>query len=278
MRGVILLIILIFCLFSIRIYLGFRDNKIHLNFSKTNNELVNFDQADPPNEIPDKRSITGYDENKLVQFDPNTANYDELINLSLKVPTAKNIIKYREKGGQFKHSEDILKIYGMDSNLYRRLQPYIIIKSVAVDIVEQKKQYVSFPGLKVDLNKADSIELKKIPGIGPVLSKRIVKYRDILGGYINTGQLKEVYGISDSLFLSIEHFLFLDTNLIIRININTCTLKDLEKHPYINHYQAKAIENYRKIAGPFKSKDQLLENYLLSEENYLKLSPYLTLN
>lgn len=63
------------------------------------------------------------------------------------------------------------------------------------------KRAESYPAPKpkkievLDLNLATSEELQKVRGIGPAYSERIVKYRDILGGFSDTTQLKEVYGL-----------------------------------------------------------------------------------
>jgi len=278
MRGIIILSALILILFGIRIYIACRDNKIHLGFSKTESNILGTDQNFKlKNELNKKNTYKEHDI-KLVQFDPNKARYSELVNLGLGIPMVRNIIKYRQNGGSFKHPDDLLKIYGMDPVLYKRLQPYIFIEKETATKVQQNRQVNSRAGTIIDINKADTAELKQIPGIGSVLSKRIIKYRQLLGGFVNTNQLNEVYGINDSLLSTFKYYLLSDTNMLVRININTCTLHDLDKHPYISHYQAKAIESYRKLAGPFKDKKQLLENYLFSEEDYLKIAPYLTLN
>jgi competence protein ComEA len=278
LRGIIVLSTLILSLLCVRIYITSGDNKVQFCFSKAGPDKTGLVQNISQNDGSIKKSNNiGYDI-KLVHFDPNIAGYGELTNLGISGTMARNILKYREKGGRFVHSDDLLKIYGMDTNLYNRLQPFICIKNEAGHYNQNKNQFKDYSQLKININEADTLELKKIPGIGPVLSRRIIKYRQLLGGFNNIDQLKEVYGINDSLLSTIEQYLISDTIILTLININTCTIGELEKHPYINHYQAKAIESYRKLVGPFKDKKQLLENYLLSDENYQKVSPYLTLN
>ena len=49
-----------------------------------------------------------------------------------------------------------------------------------------------------DLNTSTTADLTQVPGIGEVLSKRIVKYPTHLQGFDELDQLYEVYG-SDSL-------------------------------------------------------------------------------
>ena len=41
--------------------------------------------------------------------------------------------------------------------------------------------------------------------IGDILASRIVKYREVLGGYIEVSQLDEVYGLSEDGFENLKH-------------------------------------------------------------------------
>ena len=50
---------------------------------------------------------------------------------------------------------------------------------------------------KISINTVDTAEWKKVPGIGSAYAARIVKYRNLLGGFYEVEQLREVYGISD---------------------------------------------------------------------------------
>lgn len=67
------------------------------------------------------------------------------------------------------------------------------------------------PSVRVDLNAADSTELQKVSGIGPVLSKRIVKYRKLIGGFTDKSQLKKVYGLSPENYDRIAGQVYVDT-------------------------------------------------------------------
>ncbi|MEV6865138.1 ComEA family DNA-binding protein [Streptosporangium subroseum] len=49
----------------------------------------------------------------------------------------------------------------------------------------------------IDLNTATPEQLEQLPGVGEVLARRIVEYRDKNGGFRNVEQLREVSGIGD---------------------------------------------------------------------------------
>ncbi len=64
---------------------------------------------------------------RLFTFDPNTVDSAGWKKLGLKDKTVRTIIHYREKGGRFRHPEDIRKIYGLRKEDADRLVPYIRI-------------------------------------------------------------------------------------------------------------------------------------------------------
>jgi DNA uptake protein ComE-like DNA-binding protein len=101
-------------------------------------------------------------------------------------------------------------------------------------------------GTKVELNSADTTILKKVPGIGSVFSNRIVKYRDLLGGFHSVSQLSEVYGIDSERYETLQNWFVIDDSFITPLNVNYIPVDSLVKHPYINYRQAYAIERFRR--------------------------------
>lgn len=126
----------------------------------------------------------------------------------------------------------------------------------------------------IDLNSADTLELMQIRGIGPVFSRRILKYRDILGGYNQTGQLKEVYGIDGERFLEISPFLVADTSMIIKLRPATDDFGILLRHPYLDYDQVSQIFRLRD-AGKLDSIEDLLTLPDFTDSDIERLSPYL---
>lgn len=60
----------------------------------------------------------------------------------------------------------------------------------------------------LDINHADSLTLQALPGIGPVLAARIIKYRNRIGCFDSTAQLLEIYGITPHRLDQFRPFLF----------------------------------------------------------------------
>ncbi len=132
-------------------------------------------------------------------------------------------------------------------------------------------------GELIDINRADSAELEALPGIGPVLSVRIIKYRHLLGYYHEIDQLNDVYGLDSSVIEMNRQRFKCDSTLVRKININTATYRDLLRHPYINRSQVEAIIAYRRLSGSFNDISELTSNRIFTPDELIRLRPYLEL-
>jgi DNA uptake protein ComE-like DNA-binding protein len=128
---------------------------------------------------------------------------------------------------------------------------------------------------KVDINTCDSAALVMLPGIGPVLSARIIRYRRLLGGYARIEQMKEVYGLPEETFELIKGRVFADSTLISKVNINTAVYKELAHLHYLEKYEITAILKYRQLKGKINNIGDLTGNKLISLEKAIKVRPYL---
>lgn len=220
---------------------------------------------------------------KLFPFDPNQASYDELLTLGFNKKTANTLINYRQKGGHFHSREDLQKIYGVSDFLYSKLEPYIVIQEkpalqkteYAVDLKTlSQKTYKSSTPAMIDINQASADDWQSLRGIGPAYSKRIINFREKLGGFYSIDQVGATYGLPDSTFQKIKPFLK-PSPVFKKININSATADDLSKHPYISRKTAQLITNFRSHHGVFDSIEALYEIRALDQELVTKLEPYL---
>ncbi|NVO10982.1 MAG: helix-hairpin-helix domain-containing protein [Bacteroidales bacterium] len=213
-------------------------------------------------------------------FDPNKVTVDEMVQLGLSIKQANVIDKYRCKGGLFHTPKDFSKIYVIDSSIYKKLKPWIKINEFSLELKSKIKNDSLHKSeetpIIVELNAADTLELAKIKGIGKVFARRIIAYRNLLGGYVNINQLNEVYGIKSELVNSISSQITIDSTKIKLINLNLISFEDIKKHPYISEYQAKAIIYYRSKVGNIKKIHELLENKILPADKYRNARSYLT--
>lgn len=185
----------------------------------------------------------------------------------------------------FIQKNDVAKIYSISSAAFNRIEPYLqFSKSRAVGnrLGQSKKdpiEKIKAPVVSIDLNKADTAMLRKLRGIGSVFAGRIVKFREALGGFHDVIQLREVYGISEELFVSISPFLTLDeATELEQLRINSASVEELAKHPYITWDNARLIARYREQHGDFRGIDDLENIYALNIDFLSKIEPYLNFN
>lgn len=129
----------------------------------------------------------------------------------------------------------------------------------------------------IDINLSDTSALITLPGIGPVLSVRIIKYRNYLGGYARVEQLKEVYGLSEETFEMIKSHVKADSAFIKRLNINTVEYKELTRVRYLEKYEITSILKYRQLMGRIAKIDDLVDNKLITKEKVKQIRPYVRL-
>jgi DNA uptake protein ComE-like DNA-binding protein len=127
----------------------------------------------------------------------------------------------------------------------------------------------------IDINTADSLALLDVKGIGPAFAGRIVKYRNLLGGFVKKEQLMEVYGLDKEKYDGIKNQVKVSAPHTT-INLNNANYKQLSKHPYIKSNLTKAIFALKKKLGTFKTVDDIKQIDLVTDELYNKLAPYLT--
>lgn len=125
-------------------------------------------------------------------------------------------------------------------------------------------------GEHLDLNRADTTTLKKVPGIGSYYARKVVAYRESLGGFCSINQLMEIEGFPQEA----TNFFVLQPSDVRKLNVNHLTLAQLRKHPYINFYMAKAIVDRVRLKGPLHSLDELSLLPDFTPEVISKLAPY----
>lgn len=128
----------------------------------------------------------------------------------------------------------------------------------------------------IEINSADSIALDELPGIGLVFARRIIKYREMLGGFAFPSQLREVYGMDSARLSGFIKLIRIDTSALRRLDLNKATFKELLAHPYLEYDHVKAIVKFRDKKGLIGSPGELWAAGVLADSLWEGLSHYLT--
>lgn len=229
---------------------------------------------------------------RMQMFDPNTVDSNTLVHLGFKPWQAKNLLKYRAKGGKYRKAEDLKRLYGMTDSMYQTLQPYICIELENLEVDSSANDSLRGDTTRHDtiprwqhvkkdtilnLRTADTTELKMIRGIGSYRAKQIVRYREALGGFVRVEQLLEVEGM-EAVADSVLKYFVLDSAKVEQLNVNVMSVRQLSKHPYLRFEDAKAIYELRRRKIRLDSIEQLYDLEGLSEETIKKVAPYLNFN
>ena len=203
---------------------------------------------------PEPRSERTYE---TFPFDPNTVSLKDLQRLGLSERQAATIENYRQKGGRFRNKDDFRKMYVVTDTLFARLEPYIKIP-------------------KVELNAADSAALVSLRGIGPYYARKIIEYRERLGGFLYKAQLLEIEGLDEERLAGFTDDIEIDTTRCNKIDLWHATDSLLARHPYLGEKGARSITRYKKLYDTTRwTLADLEKEHALPKENIEKLKKYI---
>ena len=229
------------------------------------------------------------------EFDPNTVDSLTLIGFGLKDWKVRNFLHYRAAGKVFRSAEEMGKTYGWTEEDVERVRGYVRVDGLFGKTEKHRREewgerkrwedrkdreeredgsaYTSkkFRTLtKVDINTADTVLLRRVPGVGKKISEAIVAYRKKLGGFYSVEQLRELKIVSPEL---LEWF---EVSAEVRkIPVNRASFQALNRHPYISYEQTKALLQYIRLYGKVKDEQTLVETGMFTKEEVERLKPYL---
>ncbi|HMT29461.1 MAG TPA: helix-hairpin-helix domain-containing protein [Bacteroidia bacterium] len=280
-RGALMLAIIILIQLACILWLNYTDPSKDSTVNRYKIELIHFE-----NEINSREKSSPFSKNETVQadykkgtfnkpshqIDPNKLTDAEWISLGMSQKQTATIRNYLNKGGAFREKGDLLKIYGITSEQFSNLEPYMEIPKKNNEPFRKSENKVSAKKVfhKININTADTIELLELPMVGTGRARLIYKYRESLGGFVEINQLLEVFGLDSATYEKIKPLIETDTTNIRKFNINDDNLK----HPYVSRQLSKVIKAYRKQHGNFTHITELKQISLLTDQFYSKLVPY----
>ena len=104
----------------------------------------------------------------------------------------KRQIKYRQRLGGFVNAEQLLEVYGMDTNRLSKIKPFVRIDTAYIR--------------RIDLNHASFKDILRHPYMEYYLAKAIVNYRDKNNGFRNVNELRQINLIYDDLYYRIRPY------------------------------------------------------------------------
>ena len=198
---------------------------------------------------------------KIYPFNPNFITDYKGSKLGLSVAEIDRLLNYRKTNQYVNSASEFQKVTQVSDSLLNAISPYFkfpdwVNKSKNNNFKPFEKKTVKI--IVLDINLATKEDLIKIYGIGPALSDRILKQKEILGGFVSMKQMGDVWGLSPEVIESLnQHFRVTTIPKIKKIDINNASTKELMLFPYFRYALAKAIVTYRSMNGDFKNSEDL---------------------
>ena len=186
----------------------------------------------------------------IYPFNPNFISDYKAYKFGMSLPEINRLRAYRQRNLYVNSAEEFQQITQVSDSILQVLRPYFKFP----DWVTQARKNSLYPSknkssasiVKIDINQATAEDLKKIYGIGDGLSERIIQARQKLGAFVSMEQMNFIWGLRPEVIELLKiNFEVSHVPVIQKINMNTCSLKELMQIPYLNYGNAKAILIYR---------------------------------
>lgn len=201
---------------------------------------------------------------KIYPFNPNFITDFKGYKLGLSVLEIDRLLAFRKKNKYVNSAAEFQAVTKVSDSLLAAISPYFKFP----DWVTNKKQFAPFEKksfqkekiVATDINKATKEDLIKIYGIGEGLSERILKQKNLLGGFVSMEQMKDVWGLSEEVIVQLNaHFTISIAPQVKKVAINDASVKELSQFPYFRYPLSKEIVTYRSMHGAIKSSEDLIK-------------------
>lgn len=203
---------------------------------------------------------------KIYPFNPNFITDFKGYKLGMSTVEIDRLLKFREGNKYVNSAEEFQAVTKVSDSLLNAISPYFRfpdwVKNTKSGFASYEKQ--SFVKnekiILIDINKATQEDLIKIYGIGPGLSERILKQKEILGGFVSMEQMNDIWGLSPEVIekLNAQFKIGVIPN-VKKIKINDASVKELSQFPYFRYPISKEIVTYRSMNGGISNSEDLIK-------------------
>ena len=250
-------------------------------------------------EIPALKFINPETENipqNLSEFNPNELDKEDWIKLGFTEKQTQTILKYKEiVGGEFRSKEQFKKCYALSEEKYNALKDYILLpEKIQYNNNTYKKRSREL-SIKGRFNP-DHYSQKdwEAMGFSEKQSMAILKYKDYLGGsFVSKEKFKECFIISDENYQKLSPYLILPEKTpddfrkfksekpkiaLQNFDPNDLSQEDWQKLGF-SEKQSAVIINYKnkKLGGAFKTLEDIRNCFVISEQKFEELKPFIRL-
>lgn len=204
--------------------------------------------------------------NMVYLFNPNFITDYKGYKLGMSVAEIDRLLNFRKENKFVNSAQEFQKVTQISDSLLKKIAPFFKFP----DWVNNKKKFKEYDSnsnpvfvkkdkiVVLDINQATQEDLIKVYGIGEVISSRILKQKEIIGGFVSMEQMNDVWGLSPEVIEKLNlHFKIGALPEIKKIDINNASLKELSKFYYFRYPLAKEIVTYRSMNGDFKNIEDL---------------------
>lgn len=254
------IIVLLFLCVVFQLTYFFVDFKTTVASSKEEQEWLSF-QSD----IDSLKQVKFSYKPQIFPFNPNFITDFKGHKLGMSVVEIDRLLAFRKTNKYVNSPEDFQKVTKISDSLLNAIAPYFKFPDWVTNKKEFKSKYKSFEKKKekiiiLDINQATKEDLIKVYGIGPALSERILKFKELLGGFVSMEQLNDVWGLSPEVIENLnKNFAVLVVPKVKKVDINNATIKELMLFPYFKYALSESIVTYRSMNGDFKNNADLIK-------------------
>lgn len=202
----------------------------------------------------------------LYPFNPNFITDFKGYKLGMSVKEIDRLLEFRKNNKYVNSAEEFQAVTKVSDSLLAAISPYfkfpdwVANKKNKFEVYEKQSFAKKEKIIIIDINEATQEDLVKIYGIGPGLSERILKQKEILGGFVSMEQMNDVWGLSPEVIekLNAQFKVGVVPN-VKKIKINDASVKELSQFPYFRYPISKEIVTYRSMNGGISNSEDLIK-------------------